>query len=292
MPNIAIVLPSYREDLYHNGFMPKWKGLFEKHKVTILTVWDEEDPLKTALQINNKEKINIKKIMGVDTDLVCNRYAGVRSLGFAYVGLFMPEVEYIVSLDDDLSPVGDPIQDHLDVLNMRVPVSWIPIGNTYTRGFPYGVRQEAEVVLSHGVWEGVPDLDAPTQLITGAPPMDFYKMAIPKGVLAPISYMNTAFKRKLIPYVFMCPRIRGKLERCDDIWCSIEAKRIMDKKGWAMATGYSRVYHARAANVFSSLVKESRFIQLNEGYWKGEQDDPYFAMYHERRKRWENLMWL
>src|SRR3990167_4458457 len=129
MPNIAIVLPSYREDLYHNGFMPKWKGLFEKHKVTILTVWDEEDPLKTALQINNKEKINIKKIMGVDTDLVCNRYAGVRSLGFAYVGLFMPEVEYIVSLDDDLSPVGDPIQDHLDVLNMRVPVSWIRIGD-------------------------------------------------------------------------------------------------------------------------------------------------------------------
>ena len=66
----------------------------------------------------------------------------------------------------------------------------------------------------------------------------------------------------------------------------------MDKKGWAMVTGYSRVYHARASNVFSSLVKESRFIQLNEGYWKGEQDDPYFAMYHERRKRWENLMWL
>ena len=292
MPNIAIVLPSYREDLYHNGFMPKWKSLFEKHKATILTVWDEENPLKTTLQINNKEKINIKKIMGADTDLICNRYAGVRSLGLAYAGLFMPEVEYVVSLDDDLSPVGDPIQDHLDALNMRVPVSWIPIGNTYTRGFPYGVRQEAEVVLSHGVWEGVPDLDAPTQLITGAPPMDFYKVAIPKGVLAPISYMNTAFKRKLIPYVFMCPQIRGKLERCDDIWCSIEAKRVMDKKGWAMVTGYSRVYHARASNVFSSLVKESRFIQLNEGYWKGEQDDPYFAMYHERRKRWENLMWL
>jgi len=203
----------------------------------------------------------------------------------------MPEIEYIVCLDDDVSPVGDPIQDHIDALSMRTPISWMPIGNAYTRGFPYDVRQEAEVVLSHGVWEGIVDFDAPTQLVNGSKEMEFYKMTIPKGVLAPISYMNTAFKRKLIPYIFMCPQIRGELERCDDIWCSIEAKRVIDRKGWAMVTGYSRVLHERASDVFSSLVKESKFIQLNEGYWKGEQKDPYFKMYHERRKRWENLAW-
>lgn len=292
MNNIAVVLPSYRKDLYDKVFMPRWQELFDKHNVTLLTVWDEEDPLKTTLQINNKEKINIKDILGKDSDLVCNRYAGVRSLGIAYVGLFLPEIETVLSLDDDLAPVEDPIQDHLQALKMRVPVSWMPIGDKYTRGFPYGVRQEAEVVFSHGVWEGVPDFDAPTQLVNGTNPMNFYKMAIPKGVLAPMSYMNTAFKRKMIPYIFMCPQIRGELERCDDIWCSIEAKRVIDEKGWAAVTGYSRVFHERASNVFHSIVKESKFIQLNEGYWKGEKDDPYFKMYDERRLRWQNLKWV
>jgi hypothetical protein len=291
MPKIAVVLPSYRKDLYNDVFLPRWKDLFEKHDVTVLTVWDEENPNKTTLQINNKEKINIKDILGKNSDLVCNRYAGVRSLGIAYVGLNLPEIETIVSLDDDLIPIGDSIQDHLNALDMRVPISWMPIGDAYTRGFPYGVRSEAEVVLSHGVWEVTPDFDAPTQLVIGSHPMNFYKMAIPKGVLAPLSYMNTAFKRKMIPYIFMCPQIRGELERCDDIWCSIEAKRVIDEKGWAAVTGYSGVYHERASNVFSSLVKESRFIQLNEGYWKGEQNDPYFKVYHERRKRWQNLKW-
>ncbi len=289
---IAVVVPTYRKDLYNKVFMPQWRELFEKHEVTLLTVWDEEDPTKTTLRVNNNAEIGIKDILEKNVDLVCNRYAGVRSLGFAYVGLYLPEIEYIISLDDDLTPIGDTIQDHLDALSMRVPISWMPIGDAYTRGFPYEVRQEAEVVFSHGVWEGVPDFDAPTQLVTGTDPMNFYKMAIPKGVLAPMSYMNTAFSRKMIPYIFMCPQIRGELERCDDIWCSIEAKKVMDEKGWAAVTGYSRVYHARASNVFHSIVKESKFIQLNEGYWKGEKDDPYFKMYNERRERWRKLAWL
>ncbi len=287
-----MVLPSYRKDLYDKVFMPKWQDLFDKHNVTLLTVWDEEDPLKTTLQINNKEKINIKEILGKDSDLVCNRYAGVRGLGFAYAGLNLPEIETVLSLDDDLAPVGDTIQDHLDALSMRVPISWMPVGDAYTRGFPYSVRKEAEVVFSHGVWEGVPDFDAPTQLVTGTEPMNFWTGPIPKDVLVPMSYMNTAFKRKMIPYIFMCPQIRGYLERCDDIWCSIEAKRVIDEKGWAAVTGYSRVFHERASNVFHSVVKESKFIQLNEGYWKGEKDDPYFKMYDERRLRWQNLRWV
>ena len=287
---IAIVIPSCRKKLYLNTFLPKWEKLFKKHHVMVLTVWDEEDPLKTIVQINGKKKISIKKILGKDSDLVCNRYAGVRNLGFAYIGLFLPKIETIISLDDDLEPIGDPIQDHLDALKQMVSVSWLPIGDKYTRGFPYATREEAEVVFSHGVWEGVPDYDAPSQLVNGTPPINFYKMAIPKGILAPLSFMNTAFKRKMLPYIYMCPQIPGELERCDDIWCSIEAKRTIDEKGWAAVTGYSRVFHERASNVFNSLIKESKFIRLNEGYWKGIQDDPYFKSYHEKKNRWIKLL--
>jgi len=292
MSEIAVVVPSYRKDLYEETFLLKWKEQFEKYDVTLLTIWDEEDPAKTTLQINNQAELNIKEIMGRDMDLICNRYAGVRSLGLAYVGMYLPEIKYVVSLDDDVEPDGDTIGDHLRILQKRVPLSWIPIGDHYTRGFPYNARTEAEVVFSHGVWKGVPDFDAPTQLLAGAMQMTYFKMPIPKGVLAPLSYMNTAFKRKMLPYIFMCPQVPGQLERCDDIWCSIEAKRAMDTRDWGAVTGFSSVLHKRASNVFKSLAKEARFIELNEGYWKGEQDDPYFKMYHERRQRWQNLPWL
>lgn len=299
MSNIAIVLPSYREDLYQTVFLPKWESLFLKHNITLVTVWDGKNLEDTVVKVRTGKEdrsgdkdINIKDIMGKNMDLICNKYAGVRSLGLAYIGLYMPEIQYIVSLDDDVAPIGDPIQDHLDALNMQVPISWMPIGDEFTRGFPYNARKEAEVVFSHGVWAGVPDLDAPTQLVRGTKPMSYHRTVIPKGVLAPMSYMNTAFKRKMLPYIFMCPQIIGELERCDDIWASIEAKRAIDAHGWAAVTGFSTVLHDRASNVFSSLVKESKFIGLNEGYWKGEQDDPYFKMYHERRMRWQNLKWV
>ena len=291
MSKVAVVIPSYREKLFKESFLPSWKDLFKKHNVILVTVKDEKNPDKTFVEVDNKIRIGIKKIMGKNSDLISNRYAGVRSLGIAYVGLFLPEVDYILCLDDDLSPIGDSIQDHLDVLSTNVSVSWMAVGDAYTRGFPYGVRQEAEVVLSHGVWEGVPDFDAPTQLVNGVKSMVFYKMPIPKGALFPMCLMNTMFKRKMLPFMYMCPRVEDVIERCDDIWCGIEAKREIDKNGWAAVTGYSRVMHERASNVFSSLFKESRFIEFNEGYWKGEQTDPYFKIYHERRKRWKNLAW-
>ena len=101
-----------------------------------------------------------------------------------------------------------------------------------------------------------------------------------------MSEMNIAFKRKMLPYMYFAPTTQG-VYGADDIWCGIESKRVIDEKGWAVATGYSHVYHERASDVFKILEKQGKFIRWNEEYWKSPPKDPYFTLYKKNRKRWE-----
>jgi reversibly glycosylated polypeptide/UDP-arabinopyranose mutase len=157
------------------------------------------------------------------------------------------------------------------------------------RGFPYGIRDEATVALSHGVWEGVPDFDAPTQLVNGVHDVYFPKIIVPQGVLFPMCGMNVAVTREAIPYLYFAPPWR-EMGRCDDIFGGINLKRDFDKLGLAVATGYARVRHDRASNVFSNLHKEGLFIKLNETYWTGDNSHEYFAEYESKLKRWQELL--
>lgn len=302
MSNIAVVVPTIREESFKE-FQEAWEDLFIKHYVLLVAVLDGEHPNvvirsyeivhgKNAYTLENKNSV-----LGKDRDLVYNLNDGVRNLGFAYVAKSMPDIEYIITLDDDVRPLPhtDPIQEHLDALNQRVPVSWMSTASEYMRGFPYAVREEAEVVLSHGVWRGVADWDAPTQLIHGSRPVTFYRGPIPKGALFPMCIMNVAFKRKMLPYMYQAPAY-GDYQRFSDIWGGINAKRAIDKNGWAAVTGYSTILHERASNVYTNLRKEARGIMLNEKYWKGDiesmdgVDQDYFNNYHEKMNRWEKLI--
>lgn len=292
---IAIVIPTVRPDLYTSSFIPAWQELFVKHQVVLITVFDKPKTKDIDVWITdygNPDSPTLitgaKEVMGKNLDLIYNRNAGIKNVGFAYIAKNMPDVEYIIALDDDVEPVGDTIQDHIDALNKRAPISWVAVGDVYTRGFPYAVREEAEVVLSHGVWNGCPDLDAPTQLLRGGGQMNFFKMPIPKGIYYPMCEMNIAFKRKALPYMYLAPDdAKFGFGRVDDIWCGIESKRVFDSLGWAVVTGYATVYHKRASDVFSNLEKEAKFIRLNETYWQGDEKDPYFKNYREKRERWK-----
>src|SRR5437016_5166856 len=115
---IAVVIPTIesRKDVY-DKFIEVWQPLFDEHGVTVLKVLDGEEP--RLLGMTGKE------IMGEYADCLSNFNAGIRNLGFAYVAKFLPEVEYIITLDDDEMPIDDPIQDHVDALDSRVAVSWL-----------------------------------------------------------------------------------------------------------------------------------------------------------------------
>lgn len=285
--NIAIVTPSHRQELTEM-FLKAWQPLFEKHNVEFILVDDSGD--KPEIQINGKFTNFYKFTEKSNSDLISNHCAGVKQLGFQFIANNLPDIEYIITLDTDVSPIGDPIQDHIDALNMRVPISWIPTASDYMRGFPYGVRTEAPVMMSHGVWEGNYDWDAPSQLLKGDKKVEFYKGAIPKGIFTPTCGMNLAFRREALPYVYFAPVGQYKgAERFDDIWMGLEVIKDFAKLNWGIVTGYAKVNHLRASNVFQSLEKEAVGIRKNEEYWQGIYDEWYLS-FLKKRKLWYNLV--
>ena len=278
---ITCVVPTIRPESMAR-FEEAWKPLFEKHGVRLITVWDGEHP--------KVEDESVESVMGEYADCIVNFNGGVRNLGFAYVAKYLHDADVILTLDDDVTPIGDPIQDHLDALNRRVPISWMSTASEFMRGFPYKVREEAEVVLSHGVWEGVADWDAPTQLVKGPKrPVEFPKATIPKGIYFPMCIMNVAFKRKMLPYMYQAPPALG-VGRADDIFCGILAKQEIDKHEWAAVTGYARVHHERESDVYKNLQAEAKTIALMETFWRGDVTDPYFRIYLHKLERWEEFI--
>ena len=283
---ITIVVPTIRPEKLKE-FKRSWEQLIHKHNAEVIIVVDGKKPFVEF----NGIKITLNEIMGKDTDLIYNFNDGVRNLGFAAAIRFGSD-EYILSLDDDVEPLSDTIQDHIDVLTSRTTISWKSTASEYTRGVPYGVRDEAPVMLSHGVWYGVPDWDAPTQLTRNSNAhLSFYKGVIPKGTLFPLCAMNFAFNVEATPYVYQAPMgPKVGLDRFADIWGGIEMKKDFDKLGWGVVSGFSTVYHERASNVFTNLQKEAKGLALNEEYGK----DPYFKLFFKQRERWMSLIkkWL
>lgn len=285
--NIAVVLPSVRIQESLPAFIEAWQPLFDKHDVEFILIDDTGD---TPQVIHNGDKKELQ------SDLVSNKCAGVRQLGFLYIAKHLPDVEYIFTTDDDCFPIGDPIQDHIDQLNRKVPISWLSTStNAWMRGFPYGVREEAQVKFSHGIWRGVPDYDAPTQLLT---PKEFqptyYKGVIPKGIYAPICGMNCCFRRSALKYVYFAPvgTFRGA-ERFDDILFGILLIKKFAELNWAIVTGYAEVQHLRASNVFASLEKEAVGLKHNEEFWKnpdGYDGHPFFNEFREKTKMWYDMI--
>lgn len=291
---IAVVIPTIRPESMER-FLEAWDSLFAKHDVVLVVVKDGENPVVEVPNGGDEDgnalvkTYTVDEIMGKFKDCIVNFNGGIRNLGFAYVAKYLPEVSFIYTLDDDTLPVGDPIQDHLDILGKEVPVSWMSTASEYMRGFPYQVRNEAEVVLSHGVWDNVADWDAPTQLVKGAHrKVDFPKVPIPKGTYFPMCIMNVMFKRKMLPYMFQAPPAPElHIGRTDDIYCGILAKREIDANGWAAVTGYARIFHERESNVYKNLEEEAVTIKLMETFWQGDESHPYFKIYREKLGLWQ-----
>lgn len=284
---IAVVIPTIRPDSF-DDFMLAWGDLFEKHQVEVVMVDDTQD---VPIVVHNSEVYAPEDILGKDTDLISNKCAAVRNLGFAYAHKFIPDLEYIMTFDDDMDPLGDTIQDHLDILTQRRPTSWFPVSeihsrDDYTRGFPYGIREESPVMLSHGVWTKNPDYDAPTQLVKGNEPLNYLKCIVPKGLFFPFCGMNVAFHANALPFIYYAPVSEFKgAERFDDIWAGLEIKKDFDAVGWAIATGYASSVHTRESNVMFNLEKEAVGLRKNEEYWKGEEDE-WYKEYMKKRNRW------
>lgn len=269
------------------AFLKEWEEQFLLHRCVVYIVHDGEKPRLERVIWDDREEVEVE-----DHSWLYNLNDGVRNLGFAQA--FQGGADVIVSLDDDVLPVGDTIGDHLEILEQSYPVSWVNTTKEhYMRGFPYGIRQEAKCVLSHGVWNGVADFDASSQLVFGTPEQTPVVGPIPKGVLFPMCIMNVAFKREATPWMYQAPmgpkvekELGIRINRFADIWGGIEAKKDIDANGYAAFSGHAKVYHARASDPFVNLQKEALGIQLNEHYGEGE----YFKLFEKRRKEWQKYL--
>ncbi len=307
MPKIVCVVPSCRPEAMQE-FRKAWKPLFEKHAVDLVTVWDGEYP---TIQINDEKPfgwVNLPLRAG-DRSLFCRWTDACRNLGF--VQSAMLEADHILTLDDDCLPrtydlsryggsenevVSDPIQAHLDVLQKRVSTSWMNTAHDtdiYLRGVPYNVRNESPVMLSHGVWVGVPDLDGETQLkLEGKHPdpdhpnnhlfydgvrpqvpysLHYYVGPIPRDTGFPISGMNVMIRKEALPYFYFAPMGPDSgvpdLHRFSDIWMGMWLLSAFAEKGWAAYTGGSTILHTRLSNAAVNYEKEKLGRQWNEMMW-------------------------
>lgn len=286
---IAVVVPTIRDEKFQE-FCNAWNELFTKHDVVLVAVKDGKKPVVNVRDYKTGKTAtrSVKDIMGSNKDLIYNFNDGVRNLGFAFA-VKETTAEVIITLDDDVLPIGDTIADHVNALERKYPIGWLNTAEqTYMRGFPYWNRNESECVVSHGVWYGVADFDASTQLVKGIHEVDFYKGVIPRGTYFPMCIMNVAFKRKFTKYMYQAPMF-GDINRFADIWGGYFAKQYADINGYSIVSGFAQVRHERASDPFVNLIKEARGVGMNERLTRHEtnkEDDEYFTMYASNRKRW------
>jgi hypothetical protein len=184
--------------------------------------------------------------------------------------------DYILTMDDDcFPPEKDPgtfFDSHLQAFRMD---RWFrTIGGVDPRGIPYGSKGNLPVLLNHGLWTGIPDLDGPTTLLAGRWPISLVLRAtrevIAPGMWFPLCAMNVCYSRAAIPaaYNLLMGLDEYGFDRFDDIWSGLFLKRIADHLGFYITSGNPFVRHERASNVFACLRKEALGIQLHEEFWQ------------------------
>jgi reversibly glycosylated polypeptide/UDP-arabinopyranose mutase len=297
---IAVIVPTIRPESW-NDFTHYWDELFVKHGVLLIKVDDQSKYPDVITLDYTKNNLVPDKIITINKplDWVFNKTDGCRNLGF--YAAYLQSAEIFISLDDDVYPLPgtDPIQDHINALNMQVSPNWMSTAQDWrVRGIPVG-GEKWPVMLSHGVWVGVPDFDAPTQLLNpNVQNIAFNRTNVPHGVLFPLCIMNVAFRRELLPWMYQAPMGQRLAEfglpvgdRFADIWSGVVAKLACDLNQWGVVTGYSTIYHSRASNVFTNLRKEAIFMEQNETFVRDWQDqattNEYILLYRRMLNAWQ-----
>ena len=305
---VAVVIPTIRPDLFDREFMPAWEQLFRRHGCDVYRVLDGETP---TVQRFDYEGPRLWNDVAIEVPAcIYNFTDAVRNLGFlAAHRYYKPDV--YLSLDDDVLPNGDTIQGHLDALGREVVLDWQNTTETRMnmRGIPYNLPKYP-VLLSHGLWSNVPDLDAIQQLQhPGLRDVPYLEQIIPRHVFFPVCAMNFAFRPELLPYAYQAPMgqklAKDGLEVFDrfaDIWGGLVMKYAIDNiLAGAAVSGLSCVEHRRASNVWANLRKEAPGMELNETMWKemprvlqhvppSGSDHPYITLFRQRLAEWQKLV--
>jgi len=253
---IGVVVPSNRPEQLAT-FKENWKKCLEESEARLYVVEDNEETWR-----------DIRGDLGHNSWIIPVRTDCIRSYG--YLQAFRDGMDYIVTLDDDVKPQGDnPILEHVKWLDTYVePDNWVRTlkEGPPTRGLPLLRR----VVLSHGLWDGVPDVSAQVQ-ISGYEPYVYSNVRnnqiIPKGKFYPMSGMNLAWVSPLTRFMYFGlqgydirdPSQEWGLHRSGDILAGVMSKIIIDSGFlYAVHSGSPFVWHDRASDPIKNLELEAK----------------------------------
>lgn len=290
--DIALVIPSIRAASFKR-FIDEWHrcGLFK----TVDLILIEDNPTRTIVSPNWISAHVSWKEMDDEflwaKQIIPRRSDTIRSFGYWLA--WKAGYEHTMTLDDDCYPDVsslDLIADHLNALKPRT--RWFnTLKEGDPRGLPYKNRGEQKIVLNHGLWTNVLDMDAPHQLV--APFEDGHDMTstiVPNGMFFPMCGMSLCWRSEIT--VLLYHLLMGKMkagsvilkEKCappdrddlyslpydrfGDIHCGILLKKICDYLRLGVTTGVPYIHHDRASDPFTNLVKEANGIKVNEIFWE------------------------
>lgn len=233
--------------------------------------------------------------LGLNSWIIPRRTSAIKSYGFYRA--WTAGHRYIWTLDDDCFPEsgGSEREPYAHMIMKALndeysDDSWwntlsAPVG-LYPRGYPYGIRQNSRpVVIHHGLWSGVPDLDGITALehprLTLPPHNVVHR--VPTGAMFPMCGMNLAFRAEMIPAMYF--GLQGRLatysqsgafietkalpyDRFDDIWAGVFAKKVCDHQGWVITSGSPSIVHTKESDPVQRVIKEGPGIAAHETLWR------------------------
>ena len=277
--SVAVVVPTIREDCAIR-WLDEWADDLRDARVILV----EDNPEPTFALSGNVEHYSWADFgeLGGDQWIIPRRTSACRSFGL--LKALEGDADIIWTTDDDCYPEDGLRGTFLEALEapFNQPAAegpwWNTIGGSglYPRGYPYRIREKASpVMVHHGLWSNVPDLDGITQLANPdfrLPPR-YSRNVVPYGKLLPFCIMNVAFRRAATPLMYMLLMGQdgdGKpwgFDRFDDIWAGVLAKLAADHLGWAVTSGAPSVHHSRASDPHRNAALEKAGMAAHEDLW-------------------------
>ena len=285
--NLAVVVPSIREDCI-SRWLREWDG--DLQGTRIILVEDNPEATFAVTGIEHYSWQDIDAELGRDSWIIPRRTDGIRSYGF--LKALQGGADVIWTLDDDCYPETElrgTYRRHMQAF-LDSPAapddSWfntIQGTGLYPRGYPYGIRGKTRpVMLHHGLWSIIPDLDGETQLANPdfrLPPHPFREV-IPPGKFLPMCIMNIMFRAGAAPLMYQmlmgreADGTRWGFDRFADIWAGILMKKAADHLGWACTSGAPGIHHSRASDPHRNVELEAAGRVANETFWEHIRDAP------------------
>uniref|UniRef100_A0A6H1ZFN8 Putative reversibly glycosylated polypeptide n=1 Tax=viral metagenome TaxID=1070528 RepID=A0A6H1ZFN8_9ZZZZ len=276
----ALVIATNRSQNFREWF-EVWKKEIIENALELFIMHDTFDSRETQ-KLSNLFPLGIKARMLDHNDVIdeFKQYSWIipqqsgACKSYAIYRAWKAGAERIYCLDDDCLP-GPNRYVARHQFNLRMTIRnhvYETIDPVRPRGVPY--LPENPIMLSHGLWENVPDVDAATQLNGYEKHYELRRGPIPIGALFPFCGMNWACNREIIPLMYF--GLHGHawpVDRFDDIWCGFIAKKIMDHLGYAVNSGIPQINHNRASDPLKNLEKEAKGYQWNCDFYEFVMND-------------------